>query len=234
MQSKNSVALHKSRALLTSMCVLLLTGFSLDAFASTYPVGPRGHYLHAKASDTVTSPTVIDLSTEGISPGDTIELEQLGGVVGVGGGGDDQTSMSAVFSSSSTVTAIANSHRVPGAIACPTCTAIITAPTCAGSPNETTDISEDFFISGPGGTNSPAQTVTVPTGAAYLIVGVPDCKSSDNSDPNGDSMVRIDELGAEPGQVPSVSNKGLLIISLLLVTIALVVTRRQLATESHV
>ena len=86
----------RASAKLLTLCFLLVVGFTMAANAGIYSVGPKSHYLRAKASDTVTAPTIIDLTADGFPSGTSIDIEQLGGVVGVGGGADDQTSMSAV------------------------------------------------------------------------------------------------------------------------------------------
>jgi hypothetical protein len=102
-----------------------------------------------------------------------VRLEALGGFQFsiYGSYPDDAQAMIAVFSASPGIT---------GAIQT-TLPTVVTAPTLfAGIP---TDIAQDFSVTD--------VTVTVPVGAAYLLIGIADRWYSDNADPNGDLAFRL-------------------------------------------
>jgi uncharacterized membrane protein len=85
-----------------------------------------------------------------------------------------------VFSSSSTVLDKYSQHRVPGALDAGTDFGTVLTYTDLLP----TDIPEDFLIQG-------AISVTVPTGAAFLMIGVHDSYFGDNVDPDHDLSVQI-------------------------------------------
>ena len=160
-----------------------------------FPLDPNDTYLHVEASDVAGDAVVIDLAALGISPGVTIELTQTGDFDGdgVGGAGETQTSLSAVFSSSDVLLPKSNLNRVQDAIDAGT--DIVTAVTCDGA-NEPTDISEDFRIGGPGATVLPPLQIVVPFGATHLFAAAPDCLYADNADTDGDFGLVIKLLPA--------------------------------------
>jgi hypothetical protein len=145
-----------------------------------YGINSKSSYLLASGNDTPTAPLVIKLSDLGAHAGDTLKLARVGTY-------DDTlelkdgtlTKVGAVFSSSATVNAGKQRNRIPGAIDAGTDVTTgsyqkcIIWPFCTTTP---TDITQDFAI-----TSGP--TVTIPTGALYLIVApIPDSLSwGDNS-----------------------------------------------------
>jgi len=145
-----------------------------------YGINSKSSYLLASGTDQPAAPLVIKLADIGAHAGDTLKLARVGTY-------DDTlelkdgtlTKVGAVFSSSATVNAANQRNRIPGAIDAGTdvttgsYTKCIIWPFCTTTP---TDIAQDFAI-----TSGP--TVTVPTGAQYLVVApIPDSLTwGDNS-----------------------------------------------------
>lgn len=210
-----------------ALCGLLLVAGADTGTAAVFSLGPQDTFLHVHSFEQPASPAVIvDLAALGVGPGDVIQVEQLGDFIGISGGNDDQKGVHGVFSSSSTLTSESNAHRVPGAVTSVNGVPIVTVPTCPNNPTaEATDIPEDFWISGPGATDSPPVNLVVPSGATHLFVGVPDCFYLDNSDPNSNLAVRV-ELFAK---VPTLSTWGLVAFGAALLGLSLfaVARRRQ-------
>ena len=122
-----------------------------------YAINSKSSYLQVGLLDKAAAPLVIALSDLGAKPGDTLKLARVGTYDDITELKDgNNTSAGAVFSSSSTVNASSQKNRIPGAIQS------TAANYNTGFPS---DIPQDFSISG-----SP--TVTIPAGAAYLIIGV--------------------------------------------------------------
>lgn len=134
----------------------------------------------------------ISLHTLGISPGDSMQLQEVGSFVpGLPPfDADSATQLCGVFSSNSQLLSSDSLHRVPGAIPAgpPACNQFPTS-LFSGTP---IDIPQDFSISTSG------TTIVVPAGAQYLFVAPPDSFYSDNSDPNHDFGVRISGANVRP------------------------------------
>ena len=158
----------------------------------TFPVDVRGAYTFTNTNpgadqppDIPDSPLIINLAQSGITPGTVISGISVGDMNFCGLPGETcnevfGAQLCGVFSSSNTLLASGGEtiNRVPGAIApdFTTATSCATHPTLFGSIS--TDIPQDFVFGG--------EHVTVPSGAAYLMVEVNDSFYSDNTDPNAD------------------------------------------------
>lgn len=164
--------------------VVAFTGFVFSNLAPTQGqivigLNPKATYLHTN-QDSPLPAVPIELSSLNIFPGDPLRLAQLGDF-DLGPGGDTRRSMVGVFSSSTTLLATSNAHRVPDAIDAGR--PVVTGCTFHGC--QPTDIPEDFsiaFTSMPG----PSVCVEVPAGATHLFVGPADSLFLDNTDPDGD------------------------------------------------
>jgi len=144
-----------------------------------YGVNVMASYLLAK-NDKPQPPTIIKLADIGAKAGDHLKVARVGTY-------NDKlelrdgtaTKMAALFSSSSVVNKDNQRNRIPGAIdagtdvTTPAYRVCIIWPFCTDTP---TDIAEDFSV-------ASSATVTIPTGAQYLIVApTPDSlKWGDNS-----------------------------------------------------
>ncbi len=189
-------------------------------------IDPNDTYLRwDTTADSAGATTPIALAALGIQVGDKIQVARIGAFVGVGGGSDDQTSLCAVFSSSTTLLAPTVLNRVDDAIpdGGKSCFTAVTFPNSI-----TTDINQDFFISGPGATPSPPVLVKVPAGATHIFVAVPDNLYSDNTDPNGDFGVDIRGLG----QLPTLTEWGLVGLVLMLAGAGALAIRRLITTRA--
>lgn len=153
--------------------------------------------------DAALPPLVIDLAALGYTPGTVIHLQRLGDYTLTDPAfapdpfaADDFTNLGAVFSTSGTLLDLddvavsdAAPNRIPGAI--PVWEAAFNDDPALGNnatpitytANLIANIPFDFFV---GDT-----FITVPTGARYLFVGVPDNYYADNFDPDGDFGLRI-------------------------------------------
>lgn len=151
--------------------------------------------------DAALAPLVIDLLDLGYTPGTSIRLQRLGDYTLTNPefthepfAADAFTNLGAVFSSSDILLGLdqvndAQPNRIPGAISMPE--AAFNDDPARGNnatPNTFTanlaaNIPYDFFV---GNT-----LITVPAGARYLFVGVPDNYYADNFDPDGDFGLRI-------------------------------------------
>jgi phosphotransferase system HPr-like phosphotransfer protein len=152
------------------------------------PLNPRGTFLHATASlapwfhdgtvdygqDNPEPPTIVDLASLGIAPGDTLEISISGKIAYFTGQTPQEPfSVLGLFSSSQVLLGQAELNRVPGAIA----TGVaphVTMNTLFG--DEPTDIAEDFQIAPANG-----YRIRVPAGAKYLFLAVEDSYWGDNS-----------------------------------------------------
>jgi hypothetical protein len=138
------------------------------------------------------------LADLGFSAGDNVLIKRVGdykGGVGVNSSTglpftDNQTTLLAVFSSSSTLLGRLNLNRLPGAVASDS-SAFVSKVTSWGNPYFTaglaTDIAQDFDVNNGG----LGQMVTIPTGATYIFFSPNDTNFVDNSDPNGNYGVSI-------------------------------------------
>jgi hypothetical protein len=121
-----------------------------------YGLNSKSSYLQGSPLDKTAAPLVIPLADIGAKPGDTLKIARVGTYDDISELRDgNQTAAGAVFSSSNTVNASSQHNRIPGAIAASGAPAFNT-----GFPS---DIPQDFAIA-----NSP--TVTIPAGAAFLII----------------------------------------------------------------
>jgi len=166
------------------LLVLCLAGFAPPATAqTTVAIDVFSAYLHVDPAD-VTNPAIpILLAGLGIAPGDSIHL-QCSGDWDPGPGGDTQTNLLAVFSSSATLLSTTLLHRVPGALG----TALTNFSGGTWPGNEPTEIPEDFLVSFPG------VAVTVPAGATHLFVTPADIYYRDNEDPDSDLGVTLTRI----------------------------------------
>lgn len=158
-----------------------------NASVMTFPLDPRATFLLVDTDPFALTPVVVDLAGRGINPGDKIRLEVLGGYSTGAGVADNAVSLTDfLFSSNSVVQAYNLKIRVTGAIAS-------TAPAYISPVSKVnglaTDISQDFTT-----TASRPVTVTVPTGALFLLLGTADNFYGNHSDANGDYAVRITKL----------------------------------------
>ncbi|HTO55233.1 MAG TPA: hypothetical protein VMR50_17755 [Myxococcota bacterium] len=135
-----------------------------------YGVNSKSSYLEAGAVDQPQPPVVIALADIGAKAGDRLKIARVGTwdeTTELKDG--NSTAAGAVFSSSNVILGTNQRNRVKGALhtAAPNYVtggftiACIIWPFCT---IETTDIPQDFAIA-----NSP--TVTIPTGAKYLVIG---------------------------------------------------------------
>jgi hypothetical protein len=137
-----------------------------------YGVNSKASYLLASGSDQPVAPTIIKLSDLGVHAGDQLKVARVGTYDDVTELRDGNlTKVGALFSSSNVVKADNQKARIPGAIDAGTDVTTgsyqkcIIWPFCTTTP---TDIPQDFAV-------STSATVTVPTGAQYLIVApIPD------------------------------------------------------------
>ena len=151
----------------------------------TYQLNPTATYLLHPASP-VAMPLVINLASIDAAPGDCLEFTVNGNYQCQMPSNPScvSTSTGVVFSSSNTVLPQNQMVRVPGAINAGL--SIVTAPLCGPNGSGATDIPFDFRADIPG-----SGLAAVPQGAAFLIVGSPDCYNSDNLDSNADFAVTI-------------------------------------------
>jgi prepilin-type N-terminal cleavage/methylation domain-containing protein len=170
------------------------TNYSLDrtirlacsnAEILTFRMDPRSTFLRVNSDPYAELPRTVDLAGRGISPGDKIRIEILGGYSTGGGAADNSSTITNfVFASSSVVQAFNLAARVAFPIAS-TAPGYTSPSTRVGGL--TTDIPQDFAV-------STSAIVTVPTNALFLLIGVPDNFNGDNTDANGDFAVRITKL----------------------------------------
>lgn len=163
--------------------LLALSVFTTQAHATTIGIDSRRTYLRTGSDPGALAAVPIALAGLGLTPGDSVSLTRRGAFDCGSPCIDDRGHMIALFSSSSTLLAITQLHRVPGAIDAGV--DFVTAPTHWGGL--ATDIPEDFQVLGTG------VTVAVPAGAAYLFVVAHDSLYGDNTDPNGDFAVEIEK-----------------------------------------
>ena len=175
-------------------CNLLIAMICIGAIGTrpvyaqeTFPVNPQGSYLFVNTSgsvpDVVVPPLIVNLAEIGAPPGDSITLT-AGGEVSYSCYPNlppsatncfyQPASLCALFSTSNVVNPPSlGINRVPGALM-PVSSQVVscvTSPTLFG--DLPTDIPQDFVVNG-----SPT---TIPQGAAYLIVAVPDTFYADNA-----------------------------------------------------
>ncbi|QNN22862.1 hypothetical protein HED60_11490 [Planctomycetales bacterium ZRK34] len=150
-------------------------------------LNPRQTYLHSVGEQSE-SPMPVDLAALGIDPGMTITLMQLGDYQGQKQNEDRIQTLAAVFSASDVLLGRDHLCRVRDALACES-GEVQTPPAAAVNAqglHEPTDIAEDFDVTTEG------IRVVVPDGARFLFFSPRDSYFSDNSDPDGDYAVSIE------------------------------------------
>ncbi|MBP7149901.1 MAG: hypothetical protein KBD01_20430, partial [Acidobacteria bacterium] len=145
-------------------------------------VNARQTFLHTNMDAAVDSPAIA-LSSAGVFAGDCVHIERLG-FFDDGPSADVNPSLLGVFSRSSTLLPPAERYRVPDAVDAGT--DFTSSATYRGT--QPTDIPEDFVISF---ATTNGADLLVPPQVTHLFVGPHDSYYQDNSDPNGDYMVRI-------------------------------------------
>lgn len=159
-----------------------------ETLVGLFRLGPTTTYLHVctNPADQFYDGDVIDvdpivLADHGLTPGDRIHFELVGDF---NNGVSEVVRGMGVFSSSDTLLAATESHRVPGAVDAGE--DYVTSPT-HGCGQEPTDIPEDFAYDTP-------DTVTIPAGATHLFLCVRDSWYADNSDLDDDCGVNLWKL----------------------------------------
>jgi hypothetical protein len=185
--------------------ILTVAVLAVPAFgeAITITVDPRQTFLRTDTSD---FPTVtggfLTLPGLGLLPGDEILLERLGDFSHGTSFPDTGTTLLGLFSSSNLIlSSTSGQFRVPGAIDAGI--DVMTGPTFF--EGLATDIPQDFFI-------GVGTTITIPTGAQALFIGVFDSFYSDNTDPDRDFGVRLTAVPTavpEPGSLFLLGTGGL-------------------------
>lgn len=189
--------MRASRRLIVAGLVLLLLEAGVGCSDSSGPseptetlidffeIDPRATYLHtcSNPADAFYDDGAIEavpmlLADHGLTPGDRIRIEAIGDYYN---GLNDRTKGIAVFSSSATLLAASEPHRLPDAIEAGE--DHVSGPTwgCGGEPM---DIPEDFGF-------EPDVTVVIPQGATHLFYTVRDSYYEDNTDENDDFGVNI-------------------------------------------
>lgn len=181
----------RASSLLAFSCTLSM---SIAALADIYPLSSRATYLHTNQDLSATGALAIPLSERAYAPGTWITITALGDFKVGAAYNDEYVSMGGVFSSSNVLLDPAAANRIPGAIDAGT--DYITSPTWSGT--QPTDIAADFAI----GLSEAQRSVTlpIPEGANWLLVGIIESHYSDNTDPDGDLAVAINEV-PEPSSV---------------------------------
>jgi hypothetical protein len=165
--------------------VLVVLGLGSVSFAQSHKMAldPKGAYILTN-QDSPDNPLILSLSSLGIKPGDEIAGIGLGDLSYCPSCSEMPVyAVCAVFSSSDTLLSTDMLNRIPGAIAPNFSQAVecVTSPTLFG--NVPTDIPQDFALF--------TEPVTVPPGAKYLFVALPDTYYADNTDNNGDLGVQL-------------------------------------------
>ncbi len=160
----------------------------------TIPVNPKATYLRTGSDPTAVPAPGFPISAVGSAPGQLLSIRTTGNYQINGLGGDTQTTLVAVFSSSATLLPDGQLNRVPGALAAgPNC-----ATVNAYYGNLPTDIGQDFVVSRTGWDNGVQ--VIVPTGATHVFVATTSSWYGNHSDPNSNFAV-VFETGT-PGALP--------------------------------
>ena len=178
----SKLSIRSALALLLGIAMLAAVA---QAGTVSLAIDPRSTYLLTN-QDPFAQSAIVDLSSLGIHPGDTITLNNVGDIAFCDTCGEVRPGVVAVFSSNSTLLDPSQLHRVPGAIAAGN--PWVTPNTLFGDLS--TDIPEDFLVWDP-------TQVVVPTGAQFLFLSINDSYFGDNTDPNGDFRVTI-ETAATP------------------------------------
>jgi hypothetical protein len=162
-------------------CIISFGLIVNTAIAGTISIDPRNTYVLTD-NDLPGDAIPILLSDHGISAGDTIEIGLFGDWDN-GPDGDTFDGTSGIFSSSATLLAFSNLNRVVDAIDAGV--DIFTSNTLFG--NISTDVPEDFEI-------TDGLIIDVPTGATHLFVQALDVLYTDNSDPDNDYAISLQQV----------------------------------------
>ena len=195
-------------------CVLMTAGLAVNAQAAVIPLDSKETYLRTNTDPGALTAIAIELSSLGLIAGDTIGLTRLGDFDCGSPCTDSNVGMMAVFSATNVVLAGSLAHRVPGAIDAGS--DFVTAVTYYGALP--TDIPEDFGVTGTG------VNVKIPTGATYLFITARDILYQDNTDPDLDFGVSIEQI-AVPVPVPEPAMVLLLVPGVVAVARRLMVLR---------
>jgi hypothetical protein len=192
---------NRIRQAFFACCAIGFLVFSTSSYAVFISLDPRATYLLNTADplgQTALNATAYSLADLGFIAGETVLIQRVGDYkAGVGTSGttglpfqDNQLSLLAVFSSSSTLLGPLTSDRLPGALMSDA-PGIVTLSTAWGEPYYTaslaTDIPDDFSVNNGGA----GQIVTIPVGALYIFFSPNDNNFADNSDTDGDYGVSI-------------------------------------------
>jgi hypothetical protein len=164
--------------------VVIVIAVALDAEAAVIALDSRETYLRTNADGGALDTVAIELVSLGLIAGDAVRLTQLGDFDCGPPCTDSNVGMIAVFSSTTALLAGSQAHRVPGALAAGT--DFVTPVTFVGAL--LTDIPEDFAVLGTG------VTVNIPIGATHLFIAARDILYHDNTDPDRDFGVRIEQV----------------------------------------
>jgi hypothetical protein len=163
---------------------LMLAASSVEAHADTITLDSRATYLRIGSDPGALDTVPIQLIALGLVPGDLVRLTRFGDFDCGAPCGDVNIGMIAVFSASDTLLAADQIHRVSAAIEAGA--DFVTAVTFYGAL--ATDIPQDFAVPGAG------VTLNVPAGATHLFIAARDILYQDNTDPDRDFAVGIEEV----------------------------------------
>jgi hypothetical protein len=171
------------------------------AQAAELAIDPNATYLRTNDDPFAEQAAPIDLQALGILPGDQIRLTRRGDFQFSLAPMDQAQGLAGLFSTTAVIsgnTALLN--RVPGAVAAPGTLPVVTDPTFIG--NVPTDIPQDFLISPSPAGASVSVTVVVPAGARYLFLTPIDRGFGDNSDPDNNFTLVIEQMDSDHDGVP--------------------------------
>jgi len=163
-----------------------------------YDLDPRAGFIYAAPNDEEQAPVVVDLAADGLVAGDVINISGEGSMCYVMYPGCPASSawIAGAFDTNDQLLSQANQNRLPGGIASSTFgQQNINVPWLNSYyGNVDTTIPSDFTIPYGNGV-----TLTIPTGANYLFLGVMDSYYADNG---GDVGVKITLLVDPPPPGP--------------------------------
>ena len=173
------------------MAITITGNTEIGGAAVHVQLDPKATYLKTNNDPTALNAVAIDLVALGIAAGDLVVFEQTGDYDANGalpGLTDSSTGMSAVFSSSTTLTASSNLNRVSGATtaldftgaALPNHNSQVTA-----FGNLPTNISQDLRVT------DETIPIILPATATHVFFSADDSYFEDNTDPDNDWGVNI-------------------------------------------